>query len=87
MRLIRKPQIPLFFQWSQHKIGNELQKMSDILDRHPEFLIFAHADLTNSKKDTGTGGMSSEQVLRSAIIKNIRELSYEQPPGVWNVDQ
>ncbi len=78
MRMIRKPQISLFFQWSEHKIGIELQKMADILDRHPEFLVLAHADLTSSKKDTGSGGMSSEQVLRAAIIKNIRELSYEQ---------
>lgn len=78
MRIISKPQISLFFQWSEHKIGNELQQMSEILDRHPEFLAIAHNNLSKSKKNTGSIGMSSEQVLRAAIIKNIRGLSYEQ---------
>lgn len=78
MRMISRPQLSLFFQWPEHKIGKELQKISQILDRHPEFIDWAHNDLTEGKESTGDVGMSSEQVLRAAIIKNVRGLSYEE---------
>ncbi len=78
MRLLRKTQMNLFFQWPEHQLGQELKKISEILDRHPEFTDMAHKDLTQGKQTTGNTGMSSEQVLRAAIIKNLRALSYEQ---------
>lgn len=78
MRTITKPQMNLFFQWPEHKTGQELKKISEILDRHPKFIEWVHVDLSKDKKMTGNVGMSSEQVLRAAIIKNIRKLSYEQ---------
>jgi IS5 family transposase len=68
----------LFFQWPEHKLGQELKKISEILDRHPEFAVQVHHDLTAGKSDTGNCGMSAEQVLRAAILKNIRNLSYEK---------
>ena len=37
MRQIIKPQLSLFNPLSKHKLSKELQKMSSILDRHPEF--------------------------------------------------
>jgi len=78
MRMNIKSQIPLFFNWAEHKISQELQQIAVILDRHPEFVEWVHCDLTNNKKTTGDKGMSSEQIMRAAIIKNIRNLSYEQ---------
>ena len=78
MRPIRKAQMNLFFQWSDHKLGKELQKISEILDRHPEFVEWVHIDLSQGKKETGDNGMSSEQVLRAAIIKQVKGLSYEK---------
>ena len=78
MRMMIKPQMSLFFQWGEHKISNELQKMSEILDRHPEFVNWVHQDITADRSVTGDIGMSSDQVLRAAIVKNIRGLSYEQ---------
>ena len=78
MRTPIKPQLDLFYQWPNHYLGRELQKISEILDRHPEFTEWTHVDLTDGKTLTGNTGMSSEQVLRAAIIKNIRKLSYEE---------
>ena len=78
MRTPMKPQLDLFFQWPNHYLGRELKKISEILDRHPEFVEWVHVDLTEDKMSTGNTGMSSEQVLRAAVIKNIRKLSYEE---------
>ena len=78
MRTSMKPQLDLFFQWPNHYLGRELKKVSEILDRHPEFVEWVHVNLTSGKASTGNTGMSSEQVLRGAIIKNIRKLSYEE---------
>lgn len=78
MRTSIKPQLDLFFQWPNHYLGRELKKISEILDRHPEFAQWVHVDLTEGKISTGSTGMSSEQVLRAAVIKQIRKLSYEE---------
>jgi len=78
MRSLRKPQLNLFCQYPDHKLGRELQKISQILDRHPEFIIWAHEDLVNEKIETGNSGISAEQVLRAAILKNVHRLSYRQ---------
>jgi transposase, IS5 family len=78
MRPLSKPQMNLFFQWPDHKLGYELKKISEILNRHPEFLIWVHEDLTKNKADTGNTGISAEQTLRAGIIKNLHGLSYEE---------
>jgi transposase, IS5 family len=78
MRTPIKPQLDLFYQWPNHFLGRELKKISEILDRHPEFVEWVHVELTENKASTGNTGMSSEQILRAAIIKNIRKLSYEE---------
>ena len=78
MRQIIKPQLSLFNPLSKHKLSKELQKMSSILDRHPEFCAWVHKDLTEDKTDTGCTGMSAEQVLRAAVIKDIHKLSFEK---------
>ena len=78
MRTNIKTQLPLFCQWTDHKLSEELQKISEILDRHPEFVDWVHFDLSKNREATGDIGMSSDQVLRATIIKHIRGLSYEQ---------
>lgn len=78
MRMIRKPQLNLFFQWPEHKLSKELEIISKILHRHPEFVEWVHEDLSQGKEITGDTGMSSEQVLSAAIIKHVRKLSYEE---------
>lgn len=78
MRDIRRPQLDLFVQYPEHKLGQELHQISLILDRHPEFVEWVHVDLVQDKSNTGDNGMSSEQVLRAAILKQTRGMSYEE---------
>lgn len=78
MRDLMKTQLDLFYQWPNHFLSKELKKISEIIDRHPEFTELVHVDLTSDKTFTGNLGMSSSQVLRAAVIKNIRKLSYEE---------
>ncbi len=52
--------------------------MSLILDAKLEFLDMAFADLKKGRRtDTGRDGMTAEQVLRCAILKQLRELTYD----------
>lgn len=78
MRDVRRPQLDLFVQYPEHKLGHELRKISEILSRHPECVEWVHVDLLSNKQSVGDNGMSSEQVLRSALIKQIRGWSYEE---------
>lgn len=78
MRDLIKPQLDLFYQWPNHKLGRELKKISEILDRHPEFAEYVYNDLSSGKSTTGNLGMSADQVLRAGIIKNILKLTYEK---------
>ena len=78
MRDIRRPQLDLFVQYPKHHLGQELQKISEILDRHPEFSELVHADLCQGAQDCGDNGMTAEQVLRAGILKQHRQFSYEE---------
>jgi hypothetical protein len=53
--------------------------MSQILDKHAVFTQWVHDDLTAgvSKKGSGAKGMTSEQVLRAGLIKQMNDWSYE----------
>lgn len=78
MRDVRRPQLDLFVQYPEHQLGQELRKISEILDRHPEFSEWVHADLCKSSQNCGDNGMSSEQVLRAGLLKQHRQWSYEE---------
>ena len=78
MRDIRRPQLDLFVQYPTHNLGQELKKISEILERHPEFTEWVHADLCSNISECGDNGMTSEQVLRSGILKQLRQWSYEE---------
>ena len=57
----------------------ELKQISTILDANPEMLDLAYADLTKeSRADTGRDGLTAEQVLRAVILKQARELTYDE---------
>jgi transposase, IS5 family len=79
MRLIKNLQKSLFCQWSEHKFSKELQEISKILDDNPNITKLVHEDLASKikRKDLGSQGMSSEQVLRAAILKQQNKWSYE----------
>jgi IS5 family transposase len=60
-------------------IGKELEIMSHILDENPKILDRVFKDLTGTNKaDQGRMGLTAEQVLRAAILKQHRDLTYEE---------
>ncbi len=76
MRKKRNPQMNIFEILGKNPGPNELEQISAILDANPEMLDLAFADLIrNRRKDTGRNGLTAEQVLRAAILKQVRELT------------
>jgi len=56
------------------------KRISEVLDANPGVLDPVCNDLVKtSRSDTGRQGMTAEQVLRSAVLKQYRELTYEEP--------
>ena len=79
MRQKRTIQASLFDLFSDHQIGRELSGMSDWLDRHADLFVLVAADLgSDGRKDTGRQGLSAESVLRCGLLKQYRQLSYEE---------
>jgi len=58
--------------------SKKLKKMSAILDDNPFLLAAVHADLAQGCSDLGSHGMSAEQVLRCAILKQYKQHSYRE---------
>jgi len=79
MRRKFNPQLNLFMVMAQSQIAKELQQMSQVLDATPKVLDLAYQDLVRSAcPTTGREGMTAEQVLRCAILKQYRQLTYEE---------
>lgn len=72
-------QTSLFHILPRNKIARELEVISTILDTQPQILDRIYKDLLRVRlADTGREGMSAEQVLRCAILKQYRNLTYEE---------
>src|ERR1041384_1640225 len=79
MRQERTVQASLFDRFAQHEIGGELKKASTWLDEHPALLGLVAADLRrDGVQETGRQGLSAESVLRCALLKQHRQLSYQE---------
>jgi transposase, IS5 family len=79
MREIRDPQQNLFHIIPRNAIGEELEGISKVLEANQQILDIVYADLVGLRKtDTGRTGMTAEQVLRCAILKQYRELTYQE---------
>jgi IS5 family transposase len=79
MRKKFTPQMSLFAPMARNSIVKELQGMSGILDTNPGLLELVYQDLVKtSRPDTGRQGLSAEQVLRCAVLKQYRQLTYEE---------
>ena len=79
MRQKRKRQMNIFHGSFKNDIGKELQVMSQILDETPQVLNRVYQDLVGLKKhEIGRTGMTAEQVLRCTILKQYRDLTYEE---------
>lgn len=78
MRELRTVQHSIFECYAEHEIGEELKAMSDWLDRHREVLDWVAVDLgSGCSSATGRKGVSAESVLRCALLKQYRQLSYD----------
>ncbi len=78
MREKRTIQRSIFEQYAEHEIGRELEAMSDWLDRQPELLDWVGIDLrAHPVMATGRKGLTIDSVLRCAILKQYRQLSYD----------
>jgi IS5 family transposase len=79
MRRKFNSQMHLFDSVSSNQIAKELRYASQVLDANPKLVELAYQDLTRAKRhDTGREGLTAEQVLRCAVLKQYRELSYEE---------
>ena len=78
MREKHTVQRSIFEHYAEHEIGLELKSMSGWLDQNMDLLDWVAADINpRCVEDTGTKGLSVESVLRCAILKQYRQLSYE----------
>jgi len=72
-------QSSLFTSTSNKPIARELEQISRILDETPWCLDLVYRDLVGTKRDdTGRMGLNAEQVLRCAVLKQYRQLRYEE---------
>jgi len=79
MRRKFNPQMNLFTATSSNPIAKELEQVSQILDANAQLLDLVYQDLVKAKRhDTGREGLTAEQVLRCAVLKQYRQLSYEE---------
>jgi len=79
MRKISKKQMPLMPPKIDHPQAQELNAISCILDRNPTIYSLAMQDLSpkGKKSKKGANGMTAEQVVRAAIVKQIFQFSYK----------
>jgi len=80
MRKKNQKQMPLMTCDIEHPRAKHLDRISKILDSIPTINKMVLQDLTHGIKNRNTGaeGMSAEQVLRAAIIKQSEGFSYEE---------
>jgi transposase, IS5 family len=79
MRQERTVQASIFDRFAEHEIGRELKAMSNWLDDHRELLGLVTTDLRrHGVKETGRQGLPAEAVLRCALLKQHRQLSYQE---------
>jgi IS5 family transposase len=81
MRKARIQQLPLAEATPDHPKAKELAKISEILDANSSIYDLVLQDLgipDDNEADTGARGMTAEQVLRAAIIKQMEGFSYRE---------
>lgn len=79
MRQERIIQASIFDVFAEHEIGRELKAMSQWLDERRGLLGLVSGDLRrHGVRETGRHGLPAEAVLRCALLKQYRQLSYEE---------
>lgn len=78
MRKTRNQQLPLTESAADHPKAKEMAQISKILERNNSICTLALQDLGVSDNNVGANGMTAEQVIRAAIIKQIGCYSYRE---------
>ena len=79
MRQERTVQATIFEVFARHEIGGELKAISQWLDRQSTLASLVAGDLRrHGVRETGRRGLPAETVLRCALLKQQRQLSYEE---------
>src|ERR1700730_15664424 len=79
MRQERPSQPTIFEVFARHEIGCELKAISQWLDGQRALGSLVAGDLRRQGvRETGRRGLSAESVLRCALLKQQRQLSYEE---------
>ena len=60
------------------KPEKELKEIDRILDENPQIIDCIHSDLVGQKNKTGCKGISAEQILRSAVLKQYKRYTYRE---------
>ena len=77
MRIKSTLQFSIFETYAKHELGLELSTISTFLDDHPQILDIAAKDLIRVNAATaGCKGLTVENVIRCAIIKQQHQFSY-----------
>jgi len=79
MRKISEKQMPLMPSKIDHPQAQELNAINCILDKNPTIYDLAMQDLSPNGQKTkkGANGMTAEQVVRAAIVKQMFQFSYK----------
>src|SRR6476660_3844030 len=79
MRQERTVQATIFEVFAGHEIGCELKAISQWRDRQRALVSLVAGDLRrHGLRETGRLGLPAEAVLRCALLKQYRQLSYEE---------
>jgi IS5 family transposase len=79
MRKERTVQASIFDLFAGHEIGRELKAISKWLDQHHELSSLVAEDLRrHGVRETGRQGLPAEAALRCALLKQHRQLSYQE---------
>jgi len=79
MRQFQEVQLSLTPTWGPHQHTRELQMAARVLDAHPEVGGLVQRDLLEGRRsDRGRPGLSGDQALRIALLKQIHGLSYRE---------
>ena len=81
MRKNRQKQMPLMEPVVDHPQAIELEAISRILDNNPTISDLAMQDLSKGMKRarrSGANGMTADQVVRAAIVKQMFNFTYEE---------
>ena len=79
MRQFQEVQLSLTPVWGSHQHTRELQMAARILDQHSEIGERVQQDLLQGRReDRGRRGLSGDQVVRIALLKQVHGLSYRE---------